>query len=88
MPIWIIGPDSYPHRPLQASFSSRSRFQPPKFFSKIKPMKGSHPPPRDFVIKLCKYGFSNPHGPLQASFSPRSSHIVDIGSMSIVGIVI
>ena len=24
MQIWIIGPDSYPHSPLQASFSSRS----------------------------------------------------------------
>ena len=24
MPMWIIGPDSYPHSPLQASFSSRS----------------------------------------------------------------
>ena len=24
MPIWIIGPDSYPHSPLQASFSTRS----------------------------------------------------------------
>ena len=24
MEIWITGPDSYPHRPLQASFSSRS----------------------------------------------------------------
>ena len=27
------------------------------------------------------------HSPLQASFSPRSSHIVEIGSESIVGIV-
>ena len=24
MQMWITGPDSYPHRPLQASFSSRS----------------------------------------------------------------
>ena len=28
-----------------------------------------------------------PHSPLQASFSPRSGHIVEIGSDSIVGIV-
>ena len=30
---------------------------------------------------------SYPHSPLQASFSSRSSHIVGIGSESIVGIV-
>ena len=30
---------------------------------------------------------SYPHSPLQASFSPRSGHIVEIGSDSIVGIV-
>ena len=30
---------------------------------------------------------SYPHSPLQASFSPISSHIVEIGSESIVAII-
>ena len=95
MPIWIIGPDSYPHRPLQASFSSRSshivgidsvncRYC---YVGSIS-MNDFTLPRRDFEMKLCKCGLmALILSPLQASFSPRSSHIVEIGSVSIAGIV-
>ena len=36
-----------------------------------------------WIIGLDSY----PHSPLQAIFSPRSGHIVEIGSNSIVGVV-
>ena len=45
-------------------------------------------PRRDFEMKLWKCGLmALILSPLQASFSPRSSHIVEIGSVPIVGIV-
>ena len=54
-------------------------------------MKDFTLPRRDFEIKLCKCGLLAliriRTVPFEASFSPRSSHIVEIGSESIVGIV-
>ena len=50
-----------------------------------------HPPPQRFWDKIVQIWIigpdSYPHSPLQASFTSRSSHIVGIGSESIVGIV-
>ena len=53
-------------------------------------MKDFTLPRRDFEIKLCQSGLLAlilSARPLQASFSSRSSHIVEIGSESIAGIV-
>ena len=50
-----------------------------------------HPTPQRFgdkIVQIWIIGrYSYPHSPLQVSFSPRSGHIVEIGSDSIVGIV-
>ena len=54
-------------------------------------MKDFTLPPQRFWDKIVQIWIigtdSYPHSPLQASFSSRSSHIVGIGSESIVGIV-
>ena len=64
MQMWIIGPDSYPHSPLQASFSSRSSnivgigsesIVRHCYVGSLS-MKDFTLPRRDFEIKLCKCG--------------------------------
>ena len=61
MQMWIIGPDSYPHSPLQASFSPRSSHiveigeSIVGYVGSIS-MKDFTLPRRDFEIKLCKCG--------------------------------
>ena len=100
MQIWVIGPDSYPHSPLQASFSPRSSHIVEIGSESIvrhcyvgsKSYERFHPPPHRFcdpeIVQMWIIGpDSYPHSPLQASFSTRSSHIVEIGSETIAGIV-
>ena len=54
-------------------------------------MKDFTLPRRDFEDKIVQIWIIGPdsysHSPLQASFSSRSSNIVEIGSESMVGIV-
>ena len=61
MQMWIIGPDSYPHSSLQASFSPRSSHIVGIGSESIIgigsiSMKDFTLPRRDFEIKLCKCG--------------------------------
>ena len=92
MHMWIIGRDSYPRSPLQASFSPRSghivkigiRLNCRHCYVGSISMKDFTLPRRDLEIKLCKYGLLAVilirTVLFKASFSPRSGHIVEIGS--------
>ena len=89
MQMWIIGPDSYPHSPLQDSFSPRSsniveigyRVNCRHCYVGSISMKDFTLARRDFEIQFEQMWIigpdSYPHSSLQASFSPRSSHIVE-----------
>ena len=97
MQIWIIGRDSYPRSPLQASFSPRSGHiveigsHSKSLLRRFDIHERFHPPPQRFGDKIVQMWIigqdSYPRSPLQASFSPRSGNIVKIGSGSIVSIV-
>ena len=56
MQMWIIGPDSYPHSPLQASFLKSLESDSRHWYVGSISMKDFTLPRRDFEIKLCKCG--------------------------------